>query len=461
MSLSPSRRPPSSHSLPKPSARGKKSNLRRGIGLLVLLCVLWIYYGIDQRKKNFESGVRTPDHTEGTLTASTGDETSHPAVFYDAYYSTHSPTIAAILPVTTSSLPHLSESLSGLSTIPYLSEVHLLCPETMANAVRRSLQQILSHAQGFGRTEFFVALWQHELSMAGSTLQVASGTFSNRVLILPQDGLTGIGSTFRNTLLFGPPSLPVPLGLGGPGSGVSCGVKFQGFLAARFVSPPLLLPSRLGTTNQSYFRLASWEELGEHFTQAEGVGGVVPSATLESKNNCHSLDVLDTVVLDPQRLNSSPGSFDSSVSLVVLVAESGDTPALSKLACEFESRGAEVRLVTYGIPSDSIHPAKEGCNVTVTRLDPQEPTPHQLFGRSRGIFMTLTEYPLLPESLLEATARETIIRIPRRDLPYCDWITSLGIRELQSENSSKFRRLGCSDRSRLARPQGRDFCHHK
>ena len=421
--------------------------------------MLWIYHGIGERTKSFEPDGKALDHTGGMSMIPTGDKTPsipYPTLPEDVYDFPRSPTIAAILPVTTSSLPYLSESLSELSTIPNLGEVHLLCPESIANTVRHNLRQFLSRSQGFGHTEFFVTLWRRELSVTESTLQVASSILSNRILILPQDVLAGIDSGSQSILFFGPPSLSVPLGL--RGSEVSCRMEFQGFSAARFVVPPLLLPSCLGTTNQSYFHVTSWQELGAHFTQAEGVGGVVPPTTLGNTNGCHDLNASETATLDLDRSNPS---LDPNASLLILVAESGDVLALSKLACEFESRGTEVKIIAYGVLTGSIHSAREGCKVAVTHLDPQEPTLHQLFSRSWGVFLTLAEYRLLPESLLEVTARETVIRIPRGDLPHCDWIASLGIRELRGEKLAKCQRLRCSDGCRLARSQGRDFYRYK
>ena len=408
--------------------------------------MLWVYHGFRKWTKGFELAGRrtTPDRNEGMFTLPTRDEASdrnlHPVVPDKVYQSHPSRTIAAILPVTTSSLPRLSEYLFGLSTIPYLSEVYLLCPENIADLVSHSLRQTLSRTQGFGHTEFFVTLRRDELSAAESALQVASSLLSNRTLILPQDGLAGIDSASRNILLSRPPSLPVPLGL--RGSEASCGTEFQGFTAARFVSPPLLLPSRLRATNTSYFNLTSWEELGAHFTRAEGVGGVVPPTTLENADSCHDLNASETATLDLERSYPPPGSLDSHASLVILIAEGEDVPALWKLACEFQSRGTEVKVATHGIPSDSIYPVGEGCDVSVTNLDSQHPTFPQLFDNSPGVFLTLVEYRPLPESLLEATARETVIHIPRRDLPHCDWIASLGAWELRSERLSESHPFG-------------------
>lgn len=435
MSLPPSRRPFNSHNPPRPITRGKRFSLRRKIFLFVFLCILWIYRVIDQRTKDFESDSGTPDHTEGVFTVSTGDaassRNSYPAVFSDVYDPPHSRTIAAILPVTSSSLPHLSGSLSGLSTIPYLSEVHLLCPESIANVVRRNLRQTLSRAQGFSHTEFFVTLYRYGLSATESALKVASGILSNNTLILPQDGLAGIDSVSRSVLLSGPPSLPVPLGL--RGSEVSCGTEFQGFLVARFVLPPLLLPSRSGTKNHSYLHLTSWQELGAHFAQIEGVGGVVSPATLEGVDSCHNLNASGTVTSNLEHLDSSPRSSNSNASVVILMTERVDVPAWSQLACEFESRGTEVTVIAYGIFSDSMNPTRESCKFAVTHLDPQDVTIYQPFGRSQDVFLTLAEYRLLPEPLLESTTRKTVIRIPRKDLLHCDWIASLGIQELRSE----------------------------
>lgn len=458
MSLSPSRLPLDSQSSLRPIFRGKRFSLRRRIFLLVFLCVLWIYHGIGQRPKNSESGGRTPDHTERMFTIPAGDEASgrnpYP-VLNGAQDSPHSRKVAAILPVTNSSLPRLSESLSALSTVPYLNEVHLLCPASIADAVRHSLRNTLSRTQGFGHTEFFVTLWQHELSVAESTLQVASDILSDSVLILPQEGLAGIDRTSQNILLFGSSPLPVPLGL--RGSEVSCGIEFRGFLAARFVLPPLILPSRLGTADQSYFHLTSWQELGTYFAQTQGVGGVVP---LEGTNTCRDRNTSEAVTLDFGDFNASPESSDDYAPLAILMAEIGDAPALFKLACEFELRGTKVKVIAYGLSSDSIHLTRDDCNVVVTHLDPQDSTLHQLFGRSWDVFLTLREYRFIPESLLEATPRKTVIRIPRRDLPHCDWMASLGIRELRSKTPSSTT-LGVLTDFRLAPPQGRDICHNK
>jgi len=444
MSRSPSRRPLDSHGSPKLTARRKRPGFRCRPFLLILLCMFWVYCDIDKWTRNFEPGGGTSDLKEENLTIPTRNEASirnsHPTIFDNTFDSLPSRTIAAILPVTSSSLPHLSGYLSGLSTIPHLSEIHLLCPENVINAVRNVLRQTLSNAHGFDHTEFFVTFWRHEWSEAESTLRVASGILSNHILVLPQDAFASVDSVSRNILLSGPPLLPVPLGL--RGSEVLCDTKYQGFLAARFVVPPVLLPSRLGTTNQSYFHLTSWQELGAHFTQVEGVGGVVPPETPENMSSCNHLDASQTVSLHLGHSHSPSDSSETNDAFVILAAERGDIPAFSKLACEFKSRGKEVKLIAYGVPSSPLMPSdptSEGCGVAYTQVhDLQDPILYQLLGRSPGVFLTLKEYRLPPESPLETNAEAAVIRIPRIDIPHCDWIASLGIRELRSEHSLQF-----------------------
>jgi len=411
----------------------------------MLLCVFWIYYGINQRARNSEPGEAVSDPTEVTFTVPTGSEASirdsHPTIFDDVFNSPPSRTIAAVLPVTSSSLPHLSESLSGLSTIPYLTEIHLLCPENTTTAVRNVLRQTLSRAQRFDHAEFFVTLWQRGWSEAESTLRVASNILSNNILILPQDPLASLDSISRSILLPGSPSLPIPLGL--YGSQVSCGTTYRGFWTARFVLPPLLLPSRLGTTNQSYFHLTSWEELGAHFTQNEGVGGAISLGTPEGTSSCRHPNASETVPLGLKHSYSPSDPSEPGDLLVILVAERGDILALSKLACKFKFRGKKVKVIAYGVSLDPLRPsdpASEDCDIAYTQVhDLQDPTLYQLLGRSTSVFLMLTEYRLPSESPLEANTRATVIRIPRRDLPYCDWMASLEIRELRSEQSRKFR----------------------
>jgi len=411
--------------------------------LLVFLCVLWIYHGTGKRTRNPESS-GTTDRTEGTFTIPTRNNVSigdsHPTIFDDAFSSPPSWAITAVLPVTSSSLPRLSDSLSELSTITYLSEIHLLCPENVTDTARNVLRQTLSRAQGPGHTEFFVTLWQHGWSETEAVLRVAWSTISNGVLILPQDALAGIDSAARTMLLSGPPSLPVPLGLGG--SEVSCETKYQEFLTARFVLPPLLLPPRLGTTNHSYFHLTSWQELGAHFTQVEGMGGVIPSGTPENASSCHHLDASETAA--PSHLghsHSPPDSSEFNDLLVILVAESRDIPAFLKLACEFRSRGKEAKVIAYALLSDPLRPPDieiEGCDVAYTQVqDLQDPTLYQLLGRSPGLFLALTEYHLPPESPLQANPGATVIRVPRSDLPHCEWMASLETQELRSEHLSE------------------------
>ena len=432
MLSSPSRRPLDSQSPPNFMARGRKAWI-----LFVFLFVLWIYHGSGQWwTRKFDARGATSDRIEETFAVHTRNETSmgdsHPATLVEAYDSPLSRNVAAVLPVTSSSLSHLSETLFELSRIPYLNKIHLLLPENLTSVARNILRQALTLAQGLGHTEFFVNPWQDGRSETESALRVASNITSDGILILSPDALASIDFVSRALLLSGPPSLPVPFGLRGE---VSCGTKYQGFLAARFVVPPLLLPSPLTTANQPYFHLTSWRELGAHFTHLEGVGGVVSSETLESTSDCHRLDT----PLPLEHSHSSPDSSESNDLIVILVAASGDIPALSKFACEFRSRGKEIKFVAYSIPSDPLKPsAIEGCDVAYTQVhDLQDPTLYQLLGRSPGVFLTLTEYRLPPESPLEANTRATVIRIPRRDLPHCDWIASLGTRELRSEHSSR------------------------
>lgn len=457
MSWSPSRRPPDLRSPPKLTTRRKRSGLRCRSLLLIFLCMLWIYHGIGQRTRNFESSETTSDLTEGTLTTPARNEGSilspHSTIFDDVSDSPPSKTIAAVLLIT-SPLPHLFESLPELSAIPHLTEIHLLCPENVTSAVRNELRRTLSRAQGSSNTEFFVIPWRHEWSEAESALRAASSILSDGILIIPQDALVSIDTISRDILFSGSPSLRLPVGL--CGSGVSYEERYQGFLTVRFVLPPLLLPSRLGITNRSYFHLTSWQEVGAHFTQVEGVGGVVLPETAENTNSCHHLNASEMVPLHLGHSHSPSDSLESNGFLVILVAERGDIPAFSRLACKYKSRGNEVKVIAYEVPPDPIPPsdfASEGCNVTYAQVhDLQDPTLYQLLGRLPGVLLTLKEYHLPPESPFATNTGATVIRIPRRDLSHCDWIASLGIRELRSEFSRKVRCSGSSDRYRLARP---------
>jgi len=440
MSWSPSRRSPDLRSSPKLTAWRKRSGLRCRSLLLIFSCVLWIYHGISQWTRNFESSGTTSDLTEEPLTIPARNEGSilnlHSTIFGDVSDSPSSKTIAVVLLVT-SPLPHLFESLPELSTTPHLTEIHLLCPENVTSAVRNELRRTLSRARGSSNTEFFIIPWRHQWSEAESALRVASSIISDGILILPQGVLASFDTISQGILFSGSPSLPVPVGL--CGSGVSYEESYQGFLAARFVLPPLLLPSRLRTTNRSYFHLTSWQEVGAHFTQVEGVGGVVLPETPENMNSCHHLDAPETAPLHLEHSHSPSGSLESNGFLVILVAERGDIPAFSRFACKYKSRGNEVKVIAYEVPPDPIVPsdfASEGCNITCAQVhDLKGPTFYQLLGRLPGVLLTLKEYRLPLESPFETNTGVTVIQIPRRDLSHCDWVASLGVRELRSELS--------------------------
>lgn len=419
-------------------ARWKSFKLRRKLSLLVFLFLLWIYRSLGRRTRNSESSGMA-NRTEGMYATSTRGYgsilDSHLTIPDAGDDSPYPRTIAAILPVTTSVLPHLSESLATLSTFPHLSEVHLLCPEDITGVARNSLRQSLSRLQGSGNIEFFVTRWRHEWSEAESALRVAANILSNDVLVLPQDALARVDPIFQRILFAASSLLPVPLGLSG--SEISCETKYQGFLGARFVLPPLLLPSRLGTTNHSYFHLTSWQELGAHFARVEGMGGVVPHEALESTDNCQDSNASETVTVDVGRFPSEPP--ESSDLLVVLVAERGDMPALSKLACKFKHRGTEVNVIAYAPPPDSIDPPDPAndCDIVFTHVqDLHDLALHHLPGHSSGVFLTLSEYRFPLESLLGSNAWGVAIQIPRSDLPHCDWMASLGIQDLQSKHPS-------------------------
>jgi len=434
----------------------------------MFLCVFWIYHAVDRRARSFGSSGTTSNLTEGTFTVPTKNETSaldlYPTIFDDVVDSPPSRTIAIVLPVTSFSLPRLFESLSGLSTIPHLGEIHLVCPENVTNIVRNELRRTLSRDRGldFGHTEFFVTFWRREWSEAQSTLRAASNILSDNILVLPQDALGVVDDISRGILLSGPPSLRIPLGL--HGSEVSCERKYQNFLAARFVVPPLLLPSRLETKNRSYFHLASWQEVGAHFTQVERVGGIVLPETPENANNCNHSNASETVPLHPEHSNSTSDSSQSNDLLVILVVKRWDVRPLSKLACEFKSRGKEVKVIAYRVLSGPIEPsdfASGGCGVGDLQVfELQDPASDRLLGNPLGVFLTLKEYRFPPEFPLEANSAATVIRIPRMDLPHCGWIASLGIQELRGKYRGKIY-SDSSDSYRLARPQSRNFHHHK
>lgn len=365
----------------------------------------------------------------------------------------HSSSLTIILPVTSASIVDLNSHLHSLfRPSRMLVEVVLLSPRRYHPQIRKSLRNILSRTDDL-ELEFSVAQWLEGTNEGAAVIMAAQRATTDWVLLADVDGFSHFDATTRDYLLLNKPPHAVsaigPRGMVSNLGDSACLVASSLPQQASYLVPPLVLPtSLLPDTLDNKYTHEPWVALGEHISHitSDFSGGTVLGSPDLSSSWCIQQQHEESPSVDlggPQSVLHGGSTTTELGSFAMLVYES-DLPHISPMACGSARQGHDVKVLVVGDIVDvraggSTH--MEECSSLVT----VEPLPTGTLQRSGGEFRRLVPHKV--DVLISAVEEDVVtwflmsfgqmhsatdaaptdIRIPREDLPYCDWMTAVDL----------------------------------
>jgi hypothetical protein len=379
--------------------------------------------------------------------------------------------LTAILPLTVKSLPALDHILeSFFDHPPELHEVIVTCPGSILASTRRIVRKVVSLTSTKGRRhpEFSLHSWIDGMDQATGVLHMAALHASTEwVLLLDERGLQSMDSQ-NKALLLTPHAVPFPVGPRGVVStptNISCLMPSKTPQAASYLIPPLVIPSVLIQEETLHSHVSGvWVALGERMLESsQGMLGGVVIGFQGTEDWCPialSTHHSSLLVLDTMNGSHNPGNVSKRYSgrFVIIFPSVDDLRLFSFVACSLQSAGHLVQVVIYttgrdykdmGSPTARILVAPD-CRLQyeIAPLDvlacPSDPSydksvvsewMNDFYDRPDAV-VTVAEkdkFNTHLSTILEQSGRGSpIIRIPRTDLPYCQWMISLSLEEWRS-----------------------------
>lgn len=394
-----------------------------------------------------------------------------------------SQTLTAILPLLPINLGDMRDMLAPFFNprVRSLREVIVICPQSTLAEVRRELQAMFS-SPSLGSVDFHVSLqpWHAHADVQKAVLWCAAEVTTDWVLVMDENGLNRATDLERSALL-NPPNVTLPLGPNGLTLNDYVSLPSQwGFLQpAQFLLPPFIMPSSIPRAFGLDIKSGNiWYNLGSYVSEhrADTIGGL----RLQTSGS-DAMQLNQLIPLHPPldsidwHISSSEDFFNDSFirsslgshldvrtnDFIFFLQDLSDLERVSALVCRLltsESRPS-IRLLIYesSYPSPNLLGWKSGvfkantCTIDYEILTGKQ-QPIQL---STASILALTDWllrqhsscvqivftlkeldPLLSFLTFQQQgifAKATIISIPRTDLEYTDWISSLTIAELKSK----------------------------
>ncbi|KAH9924796.1 uncharacterized protein B0H18DRAFT_1119812 [Fomitopsis serialis] len=401
--------------------------------------------------------------------------------------SLETPSLTAVLPVTSASIAKLEERLHTLvDRSDYLTEIILVPEEALQAECRKIILSVLSAADPLIHVELSMTPWLTGMDKDSATLHASKQATTSFLLVSDEDGLENIDERGRDALtLLSPFSSAVPIGPRGAtsaGTDSACLSASEIPQPADFLLPPFVAPARLFMYPGFYAERSSrhniWRIFGKTVSdsRSDAVGGFMvgsdvagsgwcpqEGALVASSNEEHSTIVQastaqtsvsgtesrDSLAADEPLWNDvCPSGFGS---LAILVRSADDLEHLSLAACRLQSNGHTLHIAVLGDPLILEPPGQtsplfpQECSLAYHNLRGEDAMKSAamllawLDGLSSPSDVIITSLP--KNSILGATlslSREaddrkpTIVHIPPSDLPYSDWVGSLSLDELRN-----------------------------
>jgi len=383
--------------------------------------------------------------------------------------------MTAILPVTEKSSRTLELTITGL--LEYQSivqEVIILCPESLLSMARSSIRHVIaSYGQALSILLTLIPC-SHAACGSNALIEISFYVSTDWTLFLDDSGLRKVNKAARS-LLLNPPAVTFPFGLKGSALPKSetqkevCLTPSACHRPAAFLVPPFVLPSLTFSDVNALPDLTfdSWSALGLWVSEKrpDTIGGVVVSPDLAADNCFEShLEAQDTS--NRQRLSTlpiddyhphilSPGSSFSNIGnrksqghFGILFPFLHDLAAFSKVACALVAGGHRLDIFLYKESDSDLAFLSRSCvlhyhstsSTTTAGLGPGVSSWVTRLSGPLDVVIALKAEDELMASLILAVqdsehAASTVVRLPREDLIYSDWMGALSLIEWKSKYS--------------------------
>ncbi|KAF8449233.1 hypothetical protein L210DRAFT_3388646 [Boletus edulis BED1] len=373
----------------------------------------------------------------------------HGPAIHVPFVEDHSLTV--ILPVIQSTVANLDHLLAPfLVTTTIIMEVAIVCPNLLVSDVHRKLRTVLSNAtRGHPRVSLYP--WSGATHHHQASVEAIARIKTQWVLLLDEHGFKQVAKCDRAYLVH-PRAVHLPVGPRGfTGSALNWSqlsssdrIQPAAFLVPPFVVPSNLLARPLLTTPPSLF----WPALGTYVAKSTiGLfGGIVIGADILNKVDCNPTttngsddDPDSRTLVDPSSLPISNGLF------VLAFPNKEDLRNFIPATCKLQHQGYTVLAYLY----DTIDEAEfsgtvndRNCTVPYFRRSKETAglsdwlnslgfIPDIVIGLDHQDLVSST-FSLILE--LPPFLNTTLIRLPRRELPYTEWIGTLTLDELRHWN---------------------------
>lgn len=401
--------------------------------------------------------------------------------------------MTALLPVTVKSTRTLELTITDLlEHQSIIQEVVLLCPESLLSTARSSIRHVItSYGQALS-TLLTLIPCSHAACGTNALIEISFYVSTDWTLFLDDSGLRRVNKAARS-LLLNPPAVTFPFGLKGSALPTSesqkevCLTQLACHRPAAFLVPPFVLPSITFSDVNALPDLTfdSWSALGLWVSEKrpDTIGGVVISSDLAADNCFESyLEAQDTSnkrrlstlpiddyhshIFSPGLSFSNVGNRKSQGHFGIFFPFLHDLAAFSQVACALVADGHRLDIFLYQ-ESDS-DPAflsrscvlhyHSSASATTAGLGPGVFSWVTRLSGPLDVVIALRAEDELTASLILAVqdsehAASTVVRLPREDLIYSDWMGALSLIEwkstlyqLQQWCFSDSNRLECTSR---------------
>ncbi|TFK25646.1 glycosyltransferase 2 [Coprinopsis marcescibilis] len=343
--------------------------------------------------------------------------------------------VTGTLPVSLESIAHLHEILEPFfqhSASTLLQEIVLVVPSSLRYTATRRLQQVLALHPASTSPDFTLRTRDFDAETGPAFSLTVTDISTPWLLVMDWDGLKGLGDDTQAMLLSTGHQF-LPIGPRGQRTNTTGHSAMASYLKPPFMVSRLLLPGEDGV-----FR--TWQHVGQYFSRCNslGAGGIL----LRSASNSSKAPALHALTAPVETI------LKTQIRFTFMLSSALDLQHLAPLACRLISDGHHLTLlvVTTDIKYN-LSPVKRKARFTlgVCKLDfftlnqfmhRREITSH-LGDFDADVVVTLLETELkLNLHFMDyfATDGNVLVRLPVKDLAYCDWMASLSLEEWQSKN---------------------------
>lgn len=373
--------------------------------------------------------------------------------------------MTAVLPVTEKSSRTLELTITGL--LEYQSivqEVVILCPESLLSTARSSIRHVIaSYSQALSTLLTLIPCSHAACGSSNALIEISFYASTDWTLFLDDSGLRKVNKAARS-LLLNPPAVTFPFGLKGSALPKSetqkevCLTPSACHRPAAFLVPPFVLPTLTFSDVNGLPDLTfdSWSALGLWVSEKrpDTIGGVVVSPGLAADTCFEShLEAQDTsnrqrlstlpiddyhpLIFSPESSFSNVGNRKSQGHFGIFFPFLHDLAAFSNVACALVAGGYRLDIFLYRESDSDVAFLSRPCVLHYRSTGPGASSWVTRLSGPLDVVIALREEDEVTASLILAVqdskhAASTVVRLPREDLIYSDWMGALSLIEWKS-----------------------------